>query len=53
MSTAVALIGAEGRMGRYCDQLLEDHPDAVRLEPETGLYGVAYDLIDVEFEEVL
>ncbi len=27
MSTAVALIGAEGRMGRYCDQLLEDHPE--------------------------
>lgn len=27
MSTGVALIGASGRMGRYCDQLLDQHPD--------------------------
>lgn len=27
MSTGVALIGAQGRMGRYCDQLLAQHPE--------------------------
>jgi len=47
--------GAEGTRyrGVLAQELLEEHPDAVRLDPETGLYGVAYDLIDVEFEEVL
>jgi 4-hydroxy-tetrahydrodipicolinate reductase len=27
MSTGLALIGAEGRMGRYCDQLVAHHPE--------------------------
>ena len=43
---------AQRYRGVVAQELFDSHPDAVRLDPDTGLYSVAYDLIDVEFEAV-